>query len=104
MIAGTCVYAGWHRGESREGAPQGSVVSPILANLFLHYAFDMWMQRQFAAFPFECYADDAVIHCDSEQRARQLLDMLQQRFAECKLELHPQKTRIDRNSPPTTIG
>jgi len=77
-----------------KGTPQGSVVSPILANLFLHYAFDMWMQRQFPACPFERYADDAIIHCDSENQARQVLDMLQQRFAECNLELHPQKTKI----------
>jgi len=77
-----------------KGSPQGSVVSPILANLFLHYAFDMWMQRKFPACPFERYADDVIIHCDSENQARQLLDMLQRRFAECKLELHPQKTKI----------
>jgi RNA-directed DNA polymerase len=77
-----------------KGTPQGSVISPILANLFLHYAFDMWMERKFPACPFERYADDAIIHCDSENQARQLLDMLQQRFAECKLELHPQKTKI----------
>ena len=77
-----------------KGTPQGSVVSPILANLFLHYAFDTWMQRKFPACPFERYADDAIIHCDSEHQARQLLDMLRQRFAECRLELHPQKTRI----------
>jgi RNA-directed DNA polymerase len=81
--------------ENREkGSPQGSVVSPILANLFLHYTFDMWMQRQFPACPFERYADDAIIHCDSENQARHLLGMLQQRFAECKLELSPQKTKI----------
>jgi hypothetical protein len=54
----------------------------------------MWMQRQFPACPFERYADDAIIHCDSENQARQMLDMLRQRFAECRLELHPQKTRI----------
>jgi RNA-directed DNA polymerase len=77
-----------------KGTPQGSVVSPVLANLFLHYAFDTWMQRKFPACPFERYADDAIIHCDSEHQARQLLDMLRQRFAECRLELHPQKTRI----------
>jgi RNA-directed DNA polymerase len=70
-----------------KGSPQGSVVSPILANLFLHYTFDMWMQRQFPACPFERYADDAIIHCDSENQARHLLCMIQQRFAECKLEL-----------------
>ena len=81
--------------ESRKkGTPQGSVVSPILANLFLHYAFDMWMQREFPSCPFERYADDAIIHCNSENQARQVLDMLRQRFAECKLELHPQKTKI----------
>lgn len=77
-----------------KGTPQGSVVSPILANLFLHYAFDMWMRKKFPACPFERYADDAIIHCDSEHQARQLLDMLRQRFADCRLELHPQKTRI----------
>ena len=78
----------------KKGTPQGSVVSPILANLFLHYAFDMWMQRQFPACPFERYADDAIIHCDSENQTRDLLNMLQQRFAECNLELHPQKTKV----------
>jgi len=77
-----------------KGTPQGAVVSPILANLFLHYAFDAWMRREYPACPFERYADDAIIHCDSEHQARQLLDRLRQRFAECGLELHPQKTRI----------
>ena len=77
-----------------KGTPQGSVVSPILANLFLHYTFDMWMQREFPACPFERYADDAIIHCGSEEQARKLLAMLQQRFAECRLQLHPQKTKI----------
>lgn len=77
-----------------KGTPQGSVVSPILANLFLHYTFDMWMQREFPACPFERYADDAIVHCGSEEQARKLLAMLQQRFAECKLQLHPQKTKI----------
>jgi group II intron reverse transcriptase/maturase len=77
-----------------KGTPQGSVVSPILANLFLHYAFDTWMRRKFPACPFERYADDAIIHCNSEHQARQLLDRLRKRFADCRLELHPQKTRI----------
>jgi group II intron reverse transcriptase/maturase len=77
-----------------KGTPQGSVVSSILANLFLHYAFDTWMRKEFPACPFERYADDAIIHCSSETQTRQLLDMLRQRFAECRLELHPQKTRI----------
>ncbi len=77
-----------------KGTPQGSVVSPILANLFLHYTFDRWMQREHPACPFERYADDAIIHCDSENQARQLLVLLQQRLEECKLQLHPQKTKI----------
>jgi RNA-directed DNA polymerase len=77
-----------------KGTPQGSVVSPILANLFLHYTFDTWMQGKFPACPLERYADDAIIHCNSEDQARKVLDMVRQRFAECKLELHPQKTKI----------
>ena len=63
----------------KKGSAQGSVVSPILANLFQHYTFDMWMQRQFPGCPFERYADDAITHCGSENQARQLLDKLQQR-------------------------
>ena len=77
-----------------KGTPQGAIVSPILANLFLHYAFDRWMQQRYPACPFERYADDVIIHCDSERQARFLLDALRQRFAECKLELHPLKTKI----------
>src|SRR5271156_4171388 len=57
-----------------KGTPQGSVISAILANLFLHYEFDMWIQRQFPACSFERYADDAIIHCQSEIQARQVLD------------------------------
>src|ERR1035437_3360788 len=87
-----------------KGTPQGSVVSPILANLFLHYTFDMWMQREFPACPFERYADDAIIHCGSEEQARKLLARLQQRFAECRLELHPQKTKIVYRSEERRVG
>ena len=76
------------------GTPQGGVVSPILANLFLHYAFDKWMQRHHEDIPFERYADDAVCHCHSLARARMLVDQLRDRFAQCGLELHPQKTRV----------
>jgi group II intron reverse transcriptase/maturase len=80
---------------SRErGSPQGSVVSPVLANLFLHYAFDCWMDREFPDIPFERYADDAICHCRSEAQALELHQALKQRFAECRLQLHPQKTRI----------
>jgi group II intron reverse transcriptase/maturase len=77
-----------------KGTPQGGVVSPLLANLFLHYAFDMWMQRDFPSVPFERYADDALVHCGSERQAKKVLDAIRDRFKECGLELHPMKTRI----------
>ena len=76
------------------GTPQGAVVSPVLANLFLHYAFDGWMRRKYPTIPFERYADDAICHCQSEVQALELRQALAQRFAECKLQLHPQKTTI----------
>ena len=76
------------------GTPQGGVVSPILANLFLHYAFDMWMARTFPQIPFERYADDVICHCKSADEARMLWSMLADRFAACKLLLHPEKTKI----------
>lgn len=77
-----------------KGTPQGGVVSPLLANLFLHYAFDRWMQRQHADAAFERYADDVVVHCRSEGQAQEVLAAIRQRLAECGLELHPTKTRI----------
>ena len=76
------------------GTPQGSAISPVLANLYLHYAFDMWLVREFPAVTFERYCDDAVIHCASEEQARQVRDALAARLAEVDLELHPDKTRI----------
>ena len=76
------------------GTPQGGVISPLLANLFLHYAFDMWMTREFPVIRFERYADDVVIHCKSLAQATMLHDKLKQRLAECKLELSPSKTKI----------
>jgi RNA-directed DNA polymerase len=76
------------------GTPQGSVISPILANLFLHYAFDRWMQEKHPEIPFERYADDAICHCSSEAQAHSLRAELQARIGACKLELHPQKTQI----------
>jgi RNA-directed DNA polymerase len=76
------------------GTPQGSPVSPVLANLFLHYAFDAWMAREFPRVRFERYVDDAVIHCVSERQARQVLAALQDRMIEVGLRLHPDKTRI----------
>jgi RNA-directed DNA polymerase len=76
------------------GTPQGGVVSPLLANLFLHYAFDSWMRRTFPHVQFERYADDAIVHCRSERQARAVLDAIRGRFAQCELELHATKTRI----------
>jgi RNA-directed DNA polymerase len=77
-----------------QGTPQGSVVSPTLANLFLHYTFDRWMTEHYPDIPFERYADDAICHCVSEEQACALKDALVQRLAQCRLELHPTKTRI----------
>jgi RNA-directed DNA polymerase len=76
------------------GTPQGSAISPLLANLFMHYAFDTWMARQFPAIGFERYCDDAVVHCRSESQARQVRDAIAARLAQVGLELHPDKTRI----------
>ena len=77
-----------------KGTPQGSPISPCLANLFLHYGLDAWMERTFPTIPFERYADDAVIHCVSERQARLVRDAVARRLVEVGLELHPDKTRI----------
>jgi RNA-directed DNA polymerase len=76
------------------GTPQGSSISPVLANLYLHYAFDRWLVREFPAVTFERYCDDAVIHCASQEQARQVRDALAARLATVGLELHPDKTRV----------
>jgi group II intron reverse transcriptase/maturase len=80
--------------ERHQGTPQGGVVSPVLANVFLHYAFDLWMERTHPNLPWCRYADDGLVHCRSEQEAQALKAELQARLAECYLELHPTKTRI----------
>lgn len=80
--------------ERSQGTPQGAVISPVLANLFLHYTFDRWMTEHYPSIPFERYADDIICHCESEKQARALQDALAQRFAQCRLALHPQKTKI----------
>ena len=80
--------------ERHKGTPQGGVISPLLANLFMHYAFDIWMDRQYPHNPFARYADDVIIHCRTKQEAEELLYALQQRLGECYLELHPKKTKI----------
>jgi len=76
------------------GTPQGSAISPLLANLFLHYAFDSWLATQFPAVSFERYADDAVEHCVSKAQAEQVLGAIEDRMAQVGLEVHPGKTRI----------
>ena len=76
------------------GTPQGGVISPLLANLFLHYAFDKWMQRNYPRIPFERYADDGICHCRGKAEAESLRVALERRLAEWGLELHLQKTRI----------
>jgi len=77
-----------------KGTPQGGVVSPLLANLFLHYAFDLWVTRHLPGVRFARYADDAVLHCRSKRQAEYVLARIRERFTACKLELHPGKTRI----------
>jgi RNA-directed DNA polymerase len=80
--------------ERTKGTPQGGVVSPVLSNLFLHYAFDLWMGRMFPGTPWCRYADDGLVHCKFERQAIAVKAALTARFAECGLELHPDKTRI----------
>jgi len=77
-----------------KGTPQGGVISPLLANLFLHYAFDKWMEREFPHIPFARYADDAVCHCKSEAQAEMLKRTLTERMTKVGLELHPEKTKL----------
>ena len=77
-----------------KGTPQGSPISPLLANLFMHYAFDKWMDREYPGSPFERYADDVVIHCDTEAKALHLWAALAERLGSLGLELHPTKTKV----------
>jgi RNA-directed DNA polymerase len=93
-LAAPVVMPGGGERPRERGTPQGSAVSPVLANLFLHWAFDAWMAREFPGCPFERYADDGLVHCDSEDRARRVLAALERRMREVGLELHPGKTRI----------
>jgi RNA-directed DNA polymerase len=77
-----------------KGMPQGAAISPVLSNLFLHYAFDVWMVRRQPDVRFERDADDALCHCTSQQQAEQLMAALTQRLADCELEVPPHKTRV----------
>jgi RNA-directed DNA polymerase len=76
------------------GTPQGGVISPLLANLFLHYVLDRWMDQHHPRTPFERYADDAIVHCRTKEEAKRVLGVIRDRLAECGLELNLQKTRI----------
>lgn len=77
-----------------KGTPQGGVISPLFANLYLHHGFDKWMDEENPQNPFERYADDIVIHCNSKGEAEQLLEKLKERMQQYELELHPEKTKI----------
>jgi len=77
-----------------KGTPQGGVVSPLVANIFLHLAFDDWMRRVHPDVPFERYADDIVAHCGTEPQAQQVLESIRRRLTQCRLEVHPGKTRL----------
>jgi RNA-directed DNA polymerase len=76
------------------GTPQGGVISPLLSNIFLHVVFDKWMEKNHPEKPFERYADDIVVHCKTEKQAKFVKAMIGKRMASCKLQLHPEKTKI----------
>ena len=82
------------RVERTKGTPQGGVISPVLANLFLHYTFDAWMTREYPNLPWCRYADDGLVHCRTESEAVAVKAKLADRLAECRLEMHPDKTKI----------
>lgn len=76
------------------GTPQGGVISPLLANLYLHYTFDKWMEHQFPENAFVRYADDIIIHCKTEEQSQLILERLTERLKQCNLSTHPDKTHI----------
>lgn len=76
------------------GTPQGGVISPLIANLYMHYAFDHWMEQNNPGIPFIRYADDVVCHCRTRKEAERLWENLKERLGVCKLELHPVKTKL----------
>jgi RNA-directed DNA polymerase len=80
--------------QRERGTPQGGVASPLLANLFLHYAFDRWIAAKYPQVQFERYADDAIVHCKTEMEAQEVRAAIAARLEECRLELHPEKTKI----------
>ena len=81
--------------ERTKGTPQGGVISPLLANLFMHYAFDTWMMRAYPGVLFARYADDVIVHAASKKEAEEMLAAIRERLRECHLEVHPEKTKTD---------
>src|SRR5438270_3672970 len=77
-----------------KGTPQGGVASPLLANLFLHYALDRWLAVHYPQVPFERYADDVIAHCRTERQAQDIRKAIAARLQSCGLELQPEKTKI----------
>lgn len=77
-----------------KGVPQGGSISPIISNIFMHHAFDMWMKQNYPTVPFERYVDDAIVHCKTKEQADYMRVAIEGRLAQCKLKLNPEKTRI----------
>lgn len=77
-----------------KGTAQGSTISPLISNILMHHAFCEWMKRNFPYVPFEVYADDGLVHCKSLEEAQRVLKAIEERLKHCKLELHPEKTKI----------
>lgn len=94
MANSSIATGGRHNYRVIKGTAQGAVVSPIMANLFLHYCMDEWLRLNYPNCPFERYADDSVIHCRTKAEADKLKDHLSERLKECGLEMHPGKTKI----------
>lgn len=88
------IFPDGHRHSPEKGTPQGGVISPLLANLFLHYTQYKWLEKHYPNNSWERYADDSIIHCRSRREAGLLLCQLRKRMTACGLELHPEKTRI----------
>ena len=86
------IKANGERVERDKGTPQGGVISPLLFNLYLHYVFDLWMKRNFPHIPFVRYADDGLLHCNSQEEASLLQEEVG--MISCGLDLHPEKTKI----------
>lgn len=80
--------------KEREGTPQGGVISPLLSNLFLHYALDKWMDKTHPGIKFVRYADDVIVHCTSKMEAERILESIKSRLKSCQLELHEKKTKV----------